>query len=129
MNRNHAFGAAATALVLLAIALGIHAAGTPAQQRLVNADETRVRDLNALSMAISGHYRTGHQLPRTLAELNPAYPLHLKDPDSRPYQYRPHEGGRFELCAVFATDNRDESPGMVPRRLHAAGPQCFTYPE
>jgi hypothetical protein len=129
MNRNQAFAAGATAVVLLAIAFGIQEAGSPGLQRLANTDEARVTDLNAISRAVSGHYTAYKNLPQNLADFNAPYPLRRNDPDTgKLYEYRPLDDRRFELCAVFSTDNRSETLSPLRNRPHGAGRQCFSYP-
>lgn len=131
MSRNQLFAAGSTVAVLFGLALGFHQAGSPRLQRLANADEARLNDLNVISGAVRGHYAVYKSLPQSLAELGRnGRVVRISDPDTGiAYEYRPLDERRFELCAVFSTDNRSEpsrSPGF---RVHGAGRQCFTYPE
>lgn len=130
MSRNRFFAAAAIAAVLFALALGFHQAGSPHIQRLAHADEARLNDLNVISRLVSDHYALFHKLPQSLTELGGSAPaLRLNDPVTRiAYEYRPLDERRFELCAVFSTENRTEGL-RPPSRVHAAGRQCFSYPE
>ena len=130
MNRNRAFAAGATTAVLIALAFGFHQAGSPRLQRMANADEMRLRDLNMISAAVLGHFNSYSKLPQTLAEINGSGPiLRLNDPETgTAYEYYPLDERRFELCAVFSTGNQTETRRPPWARAHAAGHQCFTYP-
>lgn len=131
MSRNGLFASAATAAVLMGLAFGFHEAGSPRLQRMANADETRLRDLNLISAAVLRHYAAYSKLPQNLAELNGSGPiLRLGDPETgAAYEYRPLDDRRFELCAAFVTSTQSEMRGPQWARAHAVGRQCFTYPE
>ena len=127
MNRNLAFAACASVAVVAAVVMGFLEAGSPEAQRLANADEVRLRDLNMINFAVA-RYRSAHgELPEDLAQLDGATGYSLNDPETgAPYEYRAVDETRFELCAVFATDNREQ--GRAQGRAHGAGRQCFHYP-
>jgi hypothetical protein len=131
VSRNRLFAICATAVVLTAIALGFHEAGSPRAQRLINADRSRLEDLNQISVAINAHHSPDRKLPQTLAEASNTNPgVRLADPETgAAYEYRPLDERRFELCAVFATSNRGRANRWPQERVHSAGRQCFTYPE
>jgi hypothetical protein len=130
MSRDQAFGAVAAVAVLIALALGFHEAGSPGSQRLANLDQVRLQNLDTVSFAVRKHYAAYNKLPQTLAEVGNGYPLTLNDPETKlAYEYRPLDERRFELCAVFSTDNRNEGNRSPPARLHGPGRQCFIYPE
>ena len=131
MTRNQVFAGVATAAVLLGLALGFHQAGLPGIQRLANADAARIEDLNGISRAVNRYFTIYSKLPANLVELSASgQVLRLSDPETRtPYYYRRLDERRFELCAMFATDNRTEALPLPQNRVHGAGRQCFTYPE
>ena len=131
MTRNQVFAACATIAVVIGLALGFREAGSPALQRLANADQARVEDLNAISRAVGRHHAAYGKLPQGLAELGGTSPLlRLSDPDTGVlYDYRPLDEHRFELCAIFSTNTRTEALRSPRGRPHNAGRQCFTYPE
>lgn len=131
MSRNQVFAGVATAAVLLGLAFGFQQAGSPGIQRLANADAARIGDLANISRAVGRYVTVYGKLPQNLEELSGGGSvLRLSDPDTRTaYGYRPLDERRFELCAVFATDDRTE-PHLSPRgRVHGVGRQCFNYPE
>jgi hypothetical protein len=130
MSRDRIFAVAATTAVLIGLALGFHGAGSPGLQRLANMDQVRIEDLNLVSQAVRRHYAAFGTLPATLANLGNAFDLRLNDPETRMvYEYRPLDERRFQLCAVFSTDNRTEAQRSPRDRAHGAGRQCFIYPE
>lgn len=129
MTRNQLFAAASTAAVLLGLVLGFHQSGSPARQRLAHADEVRIQDMNLISTLVINHYAAYGKLPQSLAEFGENPALKLNDPDHRAYEYLPLDERRFEVCAIFSTDNTQNTPRSPIRRAHGAGRQCFTYPE
>jgi hypothetical protein len=129
MNRNRVFAAGATAAVLLGLALGFHQVGSPGLQRLAHADEVRIQDINQISTLVRNHYAAYSKLPQSLAEFSGNPGLRLSDPDKLAYEYRPLGERRFEVCAVFSTDNRADTHRSPIRRAHGAGRQCFMFPE
>jgi len=132
MSRNQVFAGVATAAVLIGLVFGFHEAGSPGIQRLANADAARIEDLDAISRAVGRYFTAYGKLPLNLAELSgTGSVLRLGDLETRTaYDYRPLDERRFEVCAVFSTDNRRTEPRPSPRgRVHGAGRQCFTYPE
>jgi hypothetical protein len=130
MSRNKIFAVAATAAVLLGLVLGFHQAGSPSLQRLSHADEVRIEDINLISTLVRNHYAAYKKLPQSLAEFSGNPSLRLSDPETRvPYEYRALDEPRFELCAVFSTDNRADTHRSPIFRVHGAGHQCFVYPQ
>ena len=112
----------ATAAVLLTIALGFLNLGSPHVQRAYRADTQLTQRLSGLDFAVRNFYLThDKQLPTTLDLL----PANLtSDPQSHvPYEYRPLQGNRFELCATFARPSQ-EVPNRTPW-THPAGHHCF----
>jgi hypothetical protein len=127
MTRNQGFAAAASAAVVAAVALGFLEAGSPGVQRLRHADEVRLRDLNAIGAAVSDYFVVNKKLPSSLDEIQLQPGVSWRDPETlAPYEYRMVDEERFELCAVFATDNRKQD-GPPQERAHSAGRECFVY--
>jgi hypothetical protein len=129
MSRNQVFAAGATLAVVVGLGLGFYQAGSPHLQRLAKADESRVQDLNEISQAVRRYHSQNLKLPQYLTELDQiGPPFRIADPETRaPYEYRTLDERRFELCAVFATDNRTEVRRVPGDRPHAAGRQCFSF--
>jgi type II secretory pathway pseudopilin PulG len=119
---------AAAVVIAAAIAAALSVMGLPEQQRQLRMDERRVQDLQRIEAAIQAHARLHDALPANLAGIEPATALGLTlaEPDTgAPYGYRPGEGGRFELCAVFATESAAAGRAAAGDWLHPAGPHCF----
>src|SRR5207248_11259171 len=120
--------------------IGIGAAGTPSEQRHVEADNRRVQDLRAIAWAIhSWRQRNGlnqpslnqlgNPLPTSLSELvgKGINALQALDPETRkPYEYRVRAGRVYELCAAFSGPaETDQVPGTRFWN-HGKGRTCFT---
>jgi hypothetical protein len=121
-----AFGAAAVGVATLAVGLGLLAAGTPHQQRRIEADNRRVQEIRTIAFALSA--RT--PLPESLDELKLQNPgLHLNDPEShRSYEYSVKAPNRYELCAVFAGASENPESGSYGQFWkHPAGHACFAF--
>ncbi|TDB26598.1 hypothetical protein ATCM_02405 [Stenotrophomonas sp. ATCM1_4] len=114
----------------LAIAAGVWVIDSPAQQRLLRLDESRLQDLRSLEQAARS-YRTAHEaLPPDMARLRatPGLDLPLHDPAGGPdYRYRLLDDNHFELCALFATDSARQRRfgGLEADWAHPAGEHCF----
>lgn len=106
MSRNSLAAIAATVVVVIVVALGFYVLGGPGTQRLVQSDLRIVRSLADLAHQINFKCNnSGKVLPRTLdnvtgsAKQNPiTHELFL---------YHPKSNSEYELCATFATDNRN----------------------
>ena len=119
-------GAGVAVAASLVAAVGV--IGSPAEQRLHRLDERRVRDLDALKMAIEAQHHVDGALPASLAVLargNAIDAQAWRDPQTgHPYEYRVLDARRYELCATFARDSRQ------PRdreRAHPAGRHCMRH--
>jgi hypothetical protein len=124
--RSLAFGVPATIAVAVAFCIAMAAAGTPAQQRQLEADRTRVQDLRNLAIAIKLASEFGQGAPASLANLR----ARKTDPEnSAPYEYHPKSGTLYELCANFAADSNEDQPvsGFTPNTFwtHGKGRACF----
>lgn len=112
--------AVATALLLI---------GSPSAQRQARMDAARVHDLRRIEQAAAHQLERDGVLPDTLAAID-APDLRRADPATgAPYGYRVLAPGRLQLCAHFATDNRDPlrqvEPGLRAEWPHGAGEGCF----
>ncbi len=129
------FALIAAALITVTIAVGFWKTGSPAQQRLLSEDRRRLQDLSRISSAITSKWMSKskeeeRRMPQSLAELNTlpgAAQLMLKDPFSgQPYEYRPQQDARYELCAVFRLPSEVPPPGQPATFWdHPAGRHCF----
>jgi hypothetical protein len=137
-SRGTAFGLGASVVVIAAFCIGLGMAGTPFQQRRIEADRQRVQDLRGIAMAVKlwhdqGSGRpSGPSVPATLREIpaNELVNLHLADPETEaPYEYHPHSAETYELCAVFSSSGSDDGFGVTYNPQfwnHGKGRTCFT---
>ena len=113
------------AVIILAIGFGFYVAGSPANQRMVRFDETRVGDLSSLQSQIINYWQKKNALPQSLDQLaNDILGIMIpKDPKSGlAYEYRVLDKLKFELCATFETSSSEDSGG--PKAV----PMMYPYP-
>ena len=127
MSRNVWAAIAATLAVVIVVILGFRVLGGPANQRLVQADLRTVNALSQLAQQINGRWTTGGKtLPVNLDK----FPSSVKqDPISgKPFVYHAKSSEDYELCATFATDNRD-APAVNTANpwIHPRGEYCFQF--
>lgn len=130
------FGACASVAVLGVLCLGLAVAGTPSQQRQLEADRRRVEDLRRIAMAVNSWYQrhrsnpAGIALPRSLAELGQqGFPgTRTADPQTgATYEYRLRLGTSYEVCANFSAQETEPQPMYATRFWqHGKGRNCFT---
>jgi hypothetical protein len=122
--------AAGGVAVVASLAAAVAVIGTPAQQRELRLDETRVRDLQQLQQAVLAFRRDEGRLPARLDALPGvrAAATDMRDPGTgAPYGYRAPGGDRYELCARFARASPREGGRWVDADWrHPAGPYCYT---
>jgi hypothetical protein len=127
MSRDAWAAIAATVAVVVVALLGFHVLGSPASQRLVQADLRTVHALAELAQQINSKWSTGSRpLPADLEKI----PSEVKlDPVSgKPFIYHAKSKDEYELCATFATNNRDtRAPGAPDRWVHPKGDFCFQF--
>lgn len=128
-SRDRLMALVSTAVVVIMIALGFSQLGAPSNQRKLVADSQRLQQLYVLSGAIRNYWQ-GHasQLPASLDELpGTGY----ADPViHQSFEYHPAQGGRYQLCAVFAApsprEGEGQPSGIEPDPwIHSAGRHCF----
>lgn len=123
------FAIAAATAVAAVLATGLTMAGTPARQRHLEADRTRVQDLRYLAMTIRTARDSSGQMPAALGALGTSRGLRVADPETgRPYEYSLKGASQYELCARFAADSSDEpGAGLAPGSFwnHGPGRVCF----
>ena len=127
MSRDRWAGVAATVAVVVVVILGFRVLGSPANQRLAQADLRRVRTIADLAQQINQRWASGSRpLPANLD----TFPKAAKqDPVSaKAFVYHAKSNDEYELCASFATDNRDAPTGdTVNPWAHSKGEYCFPF--
>ncbi len=133
-SRNIVFGAGASAAVVVAFCIGLGVAGTPALQRLQEADRKRVEDLRQIAQAVTFWHGQHHALPAALTDLRtgPMRVWRLGDPETgASYEYRRKSDPQYELCAQFAAEDPYGAyavrGGSVSSQFwgHNKGRRCF----
>lgn len=107
---------AVIAIVTAAIVFGFFVAGSPANQRMVRFDETRVGDLSNLQNQIINYWQKKNVLPQNLDQVaNDILGIVIpKDPKTgTAYEYRVLGNLKFELCATFATSSSPSNDRLV----------------
>ena len=121
----------ATVVVIAAIVAGITALGPPSEERARRLDTRRVSDLQRLSSAIEYYQRQKGTLPSSLDELSVLSNVRvdLRDPErGEPYGFRVVDERRYELCAIFDRDAKEEQVSYGGQFwAHRAGSHCFTH--
>jgi hypothetical protein len=128
MNRNSFAAIAATLAVIVVVGLGFHFLGGPGTQRLVRADDARVRSLAMIAQQIQQAWHNSKGvLPANLDNLPEIPELAKKDAlTGKPFPYRPKSGSQYELCATFATDNREgDTRDSSDQWIHPKGDYCL----
>jgi membrane protein YqaA with SNARE-associated domain len=125
----------AAAVVILALMVGLYAAGSPRRARQEVIDQRRVNDLQQISRAIESYYGERRALPRSLEDalLLPGVIVEsVQDPLTRqPYGYAAIDSSSYELCATFAAaDTAPDQPYARPVSVsrfwrHPAGRHCY----
>lgn len=120
--------AAASLIVIASIIGGFLIVGSPAAQRDRRFDERRINDLAMIQDQIISHWMRKDELPKTLQDLQNAISGFTPpaDPETdAPYEYRPMGALSFELCAAFATEQKEtDATGRydMPRPIYFDGP-------
>jgi hypothetical protein len=103
---------AACVLVAMGVALGFTLVGRPGHARAMGLDERRVFDLQRIAELVRAHRSDAFSA--------------ATDPETQAaYRYRRLAGGRFLLCATFATAARDAD--AYGSWSHPAGAACFRF--
>ena len=134
--RNAAFGVVSAVAVIAAFWMGLAVAGTPGQQRTVEADGTRVDNLRAVAHAVNiWHNRAlltyqNATLPGSLGQLVRSGDLTVDttiDPVTKaPYEYHVKAGNRYEVCADFTSSDIGHNIPMHSDFWHyGRGKTCF----
>lgn len=119
-----AFIAATVAVVATSIG-GFLVLGSPNRQRQLQADRSRLQDLHAIARQLHDRFETANRgekpfsLPETLRR-------DWRDPlTGEPYEYRPLDDERYQLCAEFALPTPEPVRNRDRFWQHPAGRHCF----
>ncbi len=135
---NVAFAAVAALAVVATFCIGLVLAGTPSQQRQVEADRHRIEDLRSIAGVIAiWHNRA--RLDNPNATIPPTLTLlvqnrnialdRITDPETHAvYEYRPRANSTYELCANFESTFTGDHPNGMPYSdfwHYGKGRTCF----
>ena len=116
--------------VALAIGAGFIFVGTPADQRAIALDNKRLAALNQIGREVQLYYSMHGSLPADLEGISKEWATNAADPQSgEPYTYRVTGERSFELCAVFAREDKTPRRHISRTRFrnHSAGFDCFEH--
>ena len=129
LSRAQIAAAIVTIAVTAAIVVGIYLLGSPTDERARRLDERRVQDLSEIARAADVYWTRNTRLPASLDALRTetGANITIADPATgMSYEFRPLEGERYELCAVFEGESRDSDRGFgAGFWSHRGGRQCF----
>lgn len=121
--------ALSAATVLLMGILGFSHLGAPATQRALRADERRVQDLSQVSQQIHLQWLSEKSnSPKLPEHLDQIHDVPLADPVTREaYEYHLKDGSRYELCATFSMNSKQDeaTSSRADTWAHPPGHHCF----
>jgi hypothetical protein len=121
-------GTVVVVAVTAAVAAGIYLLGSPAAERARRLDDRRVQDLSGIARAVDLYWTRESRFPASLDQLrsDTGAGITVVDPATgRPYDYRPLDEGKYELCASFEGDSGESNRFANGFWTHRAGRQCF----
>lgn len=133
--RSLRFGVGTAAVLVASFSIGLGIAGTPSEQRHLEADHRRIEDLRAIGFAMNSWYRraelerSSKLLPDILSALagRGINASQITDPETKgTYEYEVRSGTTYELCAVFSGDEEQEEIPRTQFWHHPKGRACFT---
>ena len=134
-QRSLLFAIAASVAVVTTFCIGLAVAGSPAEQRHLEADVTRVQNLRQIAIVIysrrvgRGANQSQASLPSTLTEIvgTGIGPAQIADPETGvPYEYRKQSDSVYELCAAFAAPEPPNPQFVTGIWHHGKGRTCFS---
>lgn len=123
-------------VVLIGIIVGaFFVAGSPKKQRARRFDEQRIQDLQSIQQQTISFWQDKDRLPENLKELEDSISGYRAPQDPKTdsqYEYQVINDLTFELCAEFATEQKDlgrkksyPEYGISFNWEHGAGHTCF----
>jgi hypothetical protein len=123
-SRDKFAGLAATVGVVTVLIVGFVNLGGPRTQRLIQADNQRIRNLSTLAVEIKTNWAgSNHLLPSALDEVASSNQIRYDPVSGAPYEYHPSDTSQYQLCANFAREFRPA--GRSTFWAHPAGRYCF----
>ncbi len=112
--------------VLFTLIFGFVIADSPVQVRKMKHDTNILRDFNEIRYGIDEHVRNNDVLPENLSDMRRSV---RTDGNISDYEYRIISEDKYELCANFETNNKDnlsiDDDYLNKEWPHEIGYQCF----
>ena len=112
--------------ILFTLVFGFVIADSPAQVRKMKHDSNILRDFNDIKYGIDEYVRNNDSLPENLNNMNRSIRI---DGNVADYEYRIINEDKYELCANFETNNKDnlslDDDYLNKEWPHEIGYQCF----
>ena len=129
-------GIASAIVMLLSVGVGFTLIDSPMLARAKAFDNQRAADIQQLQGGVQNYFNKYQRMPESLEELREEGMVRkyaLEDPDTgEAYEFRVVDDQKYEICALFTTDNRDEEEEFYQPRgpygssfLHGAERTCF----
>ena len=125
MNRNTWAAIAATLAVIAVVGLGFRFLGGPRRQRLLRADEAKVRALAQFAQNICQSSQGSHSLPANVDKFSEGLKKDAVTGES--FVYHRKSDTEYELCTTFGADNHDQDTSNAADWLHPKGEYCFQF--
>lgn len=94
-------------IVIAAIVSGLFFITSPKQKRMQNEDTVRTSNLSAIQSAVEGYVQLNKKLPASLNDLQARNDVKQDPVTKQPYEYKTTGTETYQLCATFATSNKD----------------------
>jgi hypothetical protein len=127
------FFVAACVAVAIGLFGGLAANGSPSYQRVARIDQQRTVNLHQIVETLHNRWSNtkGYTLPLSLSDAAIGYdsPTHAitRDPVTNvPYEYRRVSSDRYQLCATFDSDTRND-PRIALLWRHGTGSWCYVF--
>jgi hypothetical protein len=128
-NRDRWMAALSAVAIVGMVVWGFTYLGAPKTQRMLRADQSRVRDLYQLSAEINRRWTLGRDSNRKLpGQLDELPNGRTTDPVTHTaYEYRVRDENQYELCATFSLPSqRNKAGSRQDSWSHPAGHYCFS---
>jgi len=123
-------GITSAIVMLMSVATAFTLIDSPALAREKSFDRQREYDIQMLQYSVRNFYERHARMPESLEELHEEGYVHkrtMEDPKTGDvYAYRIVNEKEFEICATFATDNREDDKGNF-RAYRPTGPYGGSY--
>lgn len=128
MTFNRIAGLVAIVVFLIAVGVGLHMSGSPAEQRLAGFDQQRRTHLARIRNSVDAYWRANRALPSRVDEdvIGIAMGSVPRDPETDiAYEYQVTGDDAYRLCARFSRESPQSMAGDF--WAHGPGRHCFDF--